>query len=195
MMKANAIWAAGVLLMAAMGVKAQEVELPGRPAAATSRWDRENSPQPASISLATAIPSTAPADDEAVPALAVPKETVDSTPAPTQVMPLPADAPVPSAGAACGVPQAPSSHCRHFWEWLTYQPLQRVGCCGDCHHCCGCCNPPLYTYFLCDGTGCGCGGAASYVPADQPGGCCHGGHVISGLHNLVHGGGSETPRP
>ena len=64
--------------------------------------------------------------------------------------------------------------CLHrFCEWLTYKPLTRP-CLGDCcHHCCGCCYPPLYTFFLCQGCNgqgpyghgpCGCGAPAPIGP-------------------------------
>jgi hypothetical protein len=101
------------------------------------------------------------------------------------------EAPVHSEGpghcdqgpACCG------EHCRggclhRFCEWLTYKPLTRP-CLGDCcHHCCGCCYPPLYTFFLCQGCNrgpygpgpCGCGAPAPLgpvtlaapVPASRP---------------------------
>ena len=54
--------------------------------------------------------------------------------------------------------------CLHrFCEWLTYRPLTRPCLCDCCHHCTGCCYPPLYTFFLCQG----CNG---YPPAMAHGG-------------------------
>lgn len=41
------------------------------------------------------------------------------------------------------------SHWRRFMDWLTYQPLERPGLKGCCHHEEGYRFPPLYTFFPC----------------------------------------------
>jgi hypothetical protein len=58
---------------------------------------------------------------------------------------------VPAAGAGCTGSSGKAGYER-FWDWLTYRPLERAGCCW-CHHCNGCCYPPLYAFFPCLGTG------------------------------------------
>ena len=71
--------------------------------------------------------------------------------------------------------------CLHrFCEWLTYRPLTRPCLCDCCHHCTGCCYPPLYTFFLCQhcngyppamahgGPACTCGAPVPNPPAAAP---------------------------
>jgi hypothetical protein len=45
--------------------------------------------------------------------------------------------------------------CLHrLCDWLCYCPRDRCQGCG-CYRGAACCTPPLYTFFLCDGCGCG----------------------------------------
>ena len=67
------------------------------------------------------------------------------------------------SGAGCGTGCCGSSGLqgtrgclsKHFqWlyplgDWLSYQPLQRPGCCYGCCRCEPCCVPHLYAFFLC----------------------------------------------
>jgi hypothetical protein len=54
-------------------------------------------------------------------------------------------------GASCGCQPQHEGCLHHFIEWLTYRPLGRPGLAGCCHHCQGCCRPPLYAWFPCQG--------------------------------------------
>jgi hypothetical protein len=74
----------------------------------------------------------------------------------------------PAAAEPCVVSDmSQPTCCERLWNWLTYRPLSRPGCCGCCKPCEPCGMPPLYIFFLCDRYGhCGCTGpAATVAPA------------------------------
>jgi hypothetical protein len=93
-------------------------------------------------------------------------------------------------GACCGGRDCRGSCLHRVWDWLTYQPLYKPGYHDCCPYfgCKGCCDPPLYTFFPCQG----CGG---HVQAY--GGCpqCGGGHsppVTFGAPQAVQGQGGSN---
>ena len=58
---------------------------------------------------------------------------------------------------------------RHVLQWLTYRSSDRPGCC--CHYA-GNCIPPLYTFFLCEGTAPYHPPCAEAVVAEESPPCC-----------------------
>jgi hypothetical protein len=62
-------------------------------------------------------------------------------------------APIPEAAPDGGVSRPRLGCVCRIWQWLTYRPLSRPGCCG-CHKACNPCGlPHLYIFFLCDQNG------------------------------------------
>ncbi len=86
--------------------------------------------------LVALVPAPAPAADDVQVPVAIAAEASAET-----------DVPAASEPACARAPR-PRGHLARFWDWLSYQPVQR-----PCHACKGkpmpCCPPPLYTYFPC----------------------------------------------
>jgi hypothetical protein len=104
-----------------------------------------------------------------------PMPSMPELPQPTREGPVQSDGFVHGdQGPACCSGERCHGGCVHrFCEWLTYKPLTRPCLCDCCHHKCGCCYPPLYTFFLCQdcngpyghgGPPCGCGAPAPIGP-------------------------------